>query len=38
MNNKEDKLDIAKLETTPVNLSKISYVLKNYDDKKTIMS
>ena len=38
MNNKKDELDISKLETIPVNLSKISYVLKNYDDKKTIMS
>ena len=35
MKSKVDKLDIGKLETTPVDLSKLSNVVKNDDVKKT---
>ena len=35
MKSKVDKLDIGKSETTPVDLSKLSNVVKNDDVKKT---
>ena len=35
MKSKIDKLDIGKLETTPVDLNKLSNVVKNYVVKKT---
>ena len=36
LSKKIDKLDIANLESTPVNLSKLSYVAKNIVVKKTL--
>ena len=36
MKSKADKLDIGKLETTPVNLSKLSNVVKNDVVKKDV--
>ena len=36
MKSKVDKLDIGKLETTPVNLSKLSNVVKNDVVKKDV--
>ena len=35
MKSKVEKLDIGKVETTPVDLSRLSNVVKNHVDKKT---